>query len=87
MFKTFRDVINDWPGKTRGLAADLGVDLETVKGWAKRNSIPPEYWAAMLRAQALRLEADQGSIEEARRISADLLVALAAERFGHRNAA
>jgi hypothetical protein len=85
MFKTFRDVINDWPGKTRGLAADLGVDLETVKGWAKRNSIPPEYWAAMLQAQDRTFEG--GAFPDGRRISADLLVKLAAERFGHRNAA
>lgn len=85
MFKNFRDVIDSWPGKKPGLAADLEVDLETVKGWAKRNSIPPEYWAAMLRAQDRRIEG--GEFADGPRIRADLLVELAAERFGRRKAA
>lgn len=87
MIKTFRDVIHRWTGRKPGLAADLGVNLEIVKGWAKRNSIPSEYWEAMLAAQAARLEADPGSIEEGSRISGELLMRLAAERFGHRKAA
>ena len=71
MSKSFREIIDSWPGKKPGLASDLNVKVETVKGWSKRDAIPDGYWAAMIakdRERGLGL------------VTADLLVSLAALR-------
>ena len=50
------------------LASDAGVDVETVRGWRKRDSIPAKYWRELLD------KAPKRNI----RISPDLLIDLAA---------
>ena len=36
------------------MAADIGVAGGTVRQWRNRNSIPPEYWPAIINAAAQR---------------------------------
>lgn len=72
MVKTIPELIELWPGKTQGIAADLGVGIETAKAFKKRDCIPYWYWPRLL--------------EKAREhgltfLTADFLVALAAARF------
>ena len=50
------------------LADDAGVDIEAVRGWRKRDSIPAKYWRELLN------KAPERNI----RISPDLLIDLAA---------
>lgn len=46
-------IISEWPG-TQALADDLGVNVETVRQWRKRNSIPARYWLPMCEAAVRR---------------------------------
>lgn len=65
--KTFRDIISAWPG-VDFLAVDIGVGVETVRGWWKRDSIPVKHWKRLLD------KAPERNIS----ISPDLLIDLAA---------
>jgi len=56
----FSEIIGLW-GRADGLgfersaellAADIGAKRWTVIGWLRRESIPSEYWASVLRAAA-----------------------------------
>lgn len=47
--KTVSDIVDLWP-KQADFAADCGVKWMTVYQWRQRNKIPPEYWAALVRA-------------------------------------
>lgn len=42
--KTHRDVIDAWPGKVAGFAADIGIKENHAKQMRKRNSIASDYW-------------------------------------------
>jgi hypothetical protein len=46
-FKTFRDVIGLWrsPG---AMASDIGVSADSARKWHQRDSIPAEWWTALL---------------------------------------
>ena len=44
---SFENIICGWPGMDV-LASDAGVDVETVRGWRKRDSIPAKYWRELL---------------------------------------
>lgn len=37
-----------WGGKAEALASALGEKGVTVRQWRNRESIPPEYWAAII---------------------------------------
>ena len=50
---SFRDVLRLWP-RISDAAQDLDLPYERVSQWAKRNSIPPEYWPDLIRAAAAR---------------------------------
>jgi predicted acetyltransferase len=65
---SFRSLIELWPSR-EAMAEEIGgVNRSQVSKWWKRDSIPSEYWASVLRAPRVR---EAG-------ISADLLTALAA---------
>lgn len=64
---SFKDVIKLWDSQ-EALASEMGVNLPAVRKWWQRDSIPAEYWAALL----LTERAKEGAV------SADLLTALAA---------
>lgn len=56
----FRTIIDRWPSIDQ-MAADLSVKPDTVRKWRERDSVPGEYWAAIVRAArdrrlAVRLE-------------------------------
>lgn len=44
MFKTHRQIIDAWPGRVPGFAADIDVEENHAKQMRKRNSIPSDYW-------------------------------------------
>lgn len=64
---SFEQIINAWPSIGE-FANDMGVNVETARGWRKRDSIPAKYWKRLLN------KASQRNIS----ISADILVDLAA---------
>ncbi|WP_136617028.1 MULTISPECIES: hypothetical protein [Mesorhizobium] len=45
---THADVINLWPSLTE-FAADIAVEYGTAKAMRRRESIPVEYWPALIR--------------------------------------
>ena len=47
MLKTHRDVIDAWPGRIAGFAADIGIKENHAKQMRKRNSIASDYWLAV----------------------------------------
>lgn len=49
----FRSIINAWPDLDT-LAADTGASKEAVKKWHRRNTIPAEYWVALIAAAPMR---------------------------------
>jgi hypothetical protein len=53
---SFRDVINIWPSLEH-LADDVGEEYQTIQKWRWRNSIPPHYWARLLKAARRKLTA------------------------------
>jgi len=50
---SFREVLQLWP-RISDAAQEIGYPYERVSQWAKRNSIPPEYWPDVIRAAAAR---------------------------------
>ena len=46
---SFRDVIGQWSSQ-RAFAEAVGADFENARKWAQRNSIPPEWWGAVVSA-------------------------------------
>lgn len=66
--ESFSQLIGLWPSMSQ-LAADLAVPYGVVKQWRRRDSIPSEYWRALIAA------AKQRGISG---ITADLLTELAA---------
>lgn len=51
--KSFREVLALWP-RISDAAQDLGMPYERVAQWAKRDSIPAEYWPEVINAAAAR---------------------------------
>lgn len=51
--ESFVAVIALWP-QPSDLAGDIGQDAVTVRSWKARNSIPAEYWPAIVQAAARR---------------------------------
>lgn len=49
----FRAIIVKWPDLD-ALAADAGAGREAVKKWKQRNTIPSEYWAAIIHGAEAR---------------------------------
>ena len=45
--QTFSDVLALWPSRAE-VAADCGVSYGVVKQWWRRESVPPEYWTALI---------------------------------------
>jgi len=45
--RSFRDVIELWPSK-EAMGADLRANASAVSKWWQRDSIPAEWWAAIL---------------------------------------
>lgn len=72
MVKTYRQLIDTWPGTTRGIADDLGVGIETAKQFRKRDCIPYRYWRRLIA---------KGQDHGLSWLTAELLVEIAAERF------
>ena len=66
-FATFRSIIELWPSR-EAMAADVGAGLWAVRKWLTRNSIPSEWWSAVL---ATEVAARAG-------VTAEILTALAA---------
>lgn len=48
---TFGDLIGQWRS-VREFAERMGVSPNTAAGWKRRNSVPSDYWADLLRAAA-----------------------------------
>lgn len=49
MIKDFKSVIDLWPSLA-ALAEDIVVEIEAVRKWRQRGSIPAEYWVPMVEA-------------------------------------
>lgn len=50
---TFRDTLRLWP-TFADAASDLSIPYERVAQWAKRDSVPAEYWPALVNAARTR---------------------------------
>jgi hypothetical protein len=64
---SFRAIIELWPSK-EAMASDVGAGPWAVSKWWQRNSIPAEWWSAVLGAEPAR---EAG-------VTAEMLTALAA---------
>lgn len=64
---SFKDIIAIWPSPDV-MAAELGAKSETVRKWRQRDSIPADWWTAIIDAAQTR-----GAT-----ISADMLASFAA---------
>lgn len=64
---TFRSIIELWPSR-EAMAADTGAAASTVSKWWQRNSVPVEWWSAILLTD----------VACANGLTAELLTALAA---------
>lgn len=53
MAQTFREIIGLWPSPDV-LAAEIGAKPETVRKWRQRDSIPAEWWVAIIEAAKAR---------------------------------
>ena len=51
--KTHNDIIDLWPTRA-AFARDVGVYYGMAVGWNRRNNIPSEYWAHLVRAAKAR---------------------------------
>ena len=51
--RTFSEIINLWPNAVK-LAEDIGLPPVNVRTWRQRNSIPPEYWQAIIASAECR---------------------------------
>lgn len=49
MTTTFRDIIELWPSPD-AMAADIGARVEAVRKWKQRDSIPADWWTAVVSA-------------------------------------
>jgi hypothetical protein len=72
---SFRSIIALWPSR-EAMAADVGAPVTAVTKWGQRNSIPADWWAAVL-ATSRALEAG---------LSAEILTALAAREVAEARA-
>lgn len=68
--ESFADIIGLWP-TAEALGSDIGETGLVVRAWKRRNNIPSEHWAAIIRAAGHR-----GFVA----VTADLLTDLAARR-------
>lgn len=50
---SFREIIGRWPSRS-AFGDDVGAKPGTVRMWHTRDFIPPEFWAAAVRAAASR---------------------------------
>ena len=64
---TFRSIIELWPSR-EAMAADIGAGASAVSKWWQRDSVPAEWWSAMLATE----------VATANCVTAELLIALAA---------
>lgn len=64
---SFRTVIELWPSRG-AMAADIGAGASTVSKWWQRDSMPAEWWAAVLSTD----------VAASARLTAEVLTALAA---------
>lgn len=69
---TFRDLISNYG--LANFAADIDVAENTAKQMRKRNSVPPEYWAAWVAGAVKREKPD---------VTYERLAKIAAERREH----
>lgn len=67
MPNSFRGVIDLW-GSPDALAIDLGANVEAVRKWRQRDSIPADWWLPLVKLARKRRK----------KISVELLAALAA---------
>jgi hypothetical protein len=51
--RTVADIIDLWPSQA-DFAADCGAKWMTAHQWRRRDKIPPEYWAALVRSAKRR---------------------------------
>lgn len=51
--ETFADIIGLWP-TAESLGDDIGQTGLVVRAWKRRNNIPSEHWASVIRAAASR---------------------------------
>lgn len=70
--KSFRDLMCLWP--TVGAFADeIGIPAPTANKWRQRDRIPPGFWLSILGTRKAKKA----------KVTADLLVELAAKQNGH----
>lgn len=67
---SFTDVINLWPSIPEAVS-EIGATVSQVSKWRRRDSIPPEWWEAVLATGVARRNG----------ITADALVKLAAREL------
>lgn len=72
---SFRSIIELWPSRD-AMAADIGAKAPAISKWWQRDSIPAEWWSAVLGTPKA---ADSG-------VTADLLTALAAREVAEARA-
>ncbi len=53
MIKNYADVIDLWESYD-ALASDVGATVYSIRKWRQRDSIPPEYWRALVESAAKR---------------------------------
>lgn len=53
MANSFREVVDLWSSPD-ALAQDIGAKVETVRKWRQRDSIPAEWWLAVIAAARKR---------------------------------
>jgi hypothetical protein len=64
---TFKSIIELWPSR-EAMAADIGTGASTVSKWWQRDSVPAEWWSAVLATEKAT----------ANLVTAELLTTLAA---------
>jgi hypothetical protein len=53
MVTSFRQLIDDWGGSAE-MAADIGASVWAIKKWHQRDSIPSEWWLAIVSSAPVR---------------------------------
>ena len=49
MVQSFTEIVGLWPSPD-AMAVELGAKVETVRKWRQRDSIPAEWWLAIVEA-------------------------------------
>ncbi len=52
-YHSHKDIIDAWPSLVN-FAVEHGVKYDTAKAWRRRDSIPPQYWPAIVAAARRR---------------------------------